>query len=429
MLSLEEIHQHLSQPNGRKRIFTPSVTLWAFLSQVIDDDQSQQAAVSRVIAASISQGKPPPSANTSAYNQARTRLSENGLKSMVQLSAKNVANQSPMDWLWKKKYPIKLVDGSTLTMPDTPENQMAYPQMKSQKTGVGFPIMRMVALIDYISGVVLDLAMGPYKGKKTGEHALLRQLMPSINVGDVMLGDAYYPSFFVMATLIQSGISGVFPAHAVRKYDFRRGIRLGKKDHIVSWKRPLRPSWMRESEYETFPEEILVRELSVEVKKTGFRTKKRVLVTTFLNPEEVSKRDLINLYSLRWFVELTLRSIKESMHMDILRGKNPSMVRKEIWVHLLAYNLIRKIMAHAAWLHERPPTTLSFKLALQNIRIFLQAGLLNNDDPFVYKHLLKSITYKKVGNRPGREEPRCRKRRPKAFPSLQQPRGLYKNTA
>lgn len=429
MLPVEEIHQHLSRSKERKRIFTPSVTLWTFLSQVLDDDQSQQAAVSRVIAAKLVQGDCPPSANTSAYSQARSRLPEEGLRSVAQTHAKNIASLAPQEWLWKNKYPVKLVDGSTLTMPDTQENQAAYPQMKSQKVGVGFPIMRIVALIDYTTGVLLDVAMGPYKGKKTGEHALLRQLMPSIKAGDVILGDCYYPSFFLMASLMLAGINGVFPAHFARKSDFRRGKRLGKKEHLVSWKRPVKPSWMTQDEYDAFPETITTRELAIEVKRPGFRTKTRVLVTTFLNPDEVNKFDLASLYGLRWFVELTLRSIKETMHMDILRGKDPSMVRKEIWAHMLAYNIIRKIMAHAAWLHERPPTTLSFKLALQNIRAFLQAGLLNTSNSMVYQYLFKAITHKKVANRPGREEPRRRKRRPKPFPLLQKARELYKNAA
>jgi hypothetical protein len=429
MLPAEEIHQHLSLPKQRRRVFTPAVTLWTFLSQVIDDDQSLQASVSRLIAAKIVQQDKLPSANTSAYSQARLRLPESGVKAIAQNHAKNIASLAPQGWLWKNKYPVKLVDGSTLTMPDTSENQAMYPQMKSQKAGVGFPIMRIVALIDYTTGVLLDLAMGPYRGKKTGEHALLRQLMPSINAGDVILGDCYYPSFFLMATLIQSGIHGVFPAHFAPKSDFRRGKRLGKKDHIVAWQRPVKPSWMEQAEYDAFPEKIMVRELSVEVKKPGFRTKNRVLVTTFLNPDEVNQVDLASIYALRWFVELSLRSIKETMHMDILRSKYPSMVRKEIWVHVLAYNLIRKMMAQAAWLHERPPTTLSFKLALQHMRAFLHAGLLNTNDPNVYQHLFKVITYKKVANRPGREEPRCRKRRQKPFPLLQKERGLYKHVA
>ena len=268
-----------------------------------------------------------------------------------------------------------------------------------------------------------------YSGKQTGEHALLRQLMSSFNSDDVMLGDCYYPSFFLMAKLIELGISGVFPAHASRKYDFRRGKRLGKKDHISGWKKPVKPIWMEQIDYDLFAEEILIREVEIEQQRPGFRTTTRVLVTTFLDPVVVSKPNLAILYGCRWFVELAFRSIKDTMHMDILRGKTPAMVRKEIWVHLLAYNLIRKIMAQAACLYETTTNTVSFKLALQTIKAFQQAGLLNSDDPDVYLKLIESIMHKKIGNRSGRQEPRCVKRRQKPFARLQKPRESYKNAA
>lgn len=429
VLSMEEIREHLQILGGRERIFTPEVSLYAFLSQVMDDDQSQQGAVARVIAAKLAENQTPPSANTSAYSQARSKLPEAGLEKLASTVATKLANNTPDSWLWKGKLQIKIVDGTTLSMPDTPENQQEYPQSKSQQVGVGFPIMRAVALIDYAGGAVLDLAMGAYQGKKTGEHALFRELMDSLQTHDVLLGDCYYPSYFLMATLLESGISGVFPAHASRKQDFRCGQRLGQKDHIVSWIRPSKPTWMTAAEYNAFPKEIKVREVEIQMKRNGCRAKARVLVTTFLDHKDVTKADLIELYGCRWFVEISLNSIKSTMHMDILRGKTPSMVHKEIWVHLLAYNLIRKIMAQAALAHDRLPCTLSFKLALQSIRIFMQAGLLAQDNPQLFKQLLKMIVHKQIANRPGRKEPRCRKRRPKAFPLLKKARGLYKNAA
>lgn len=428
VLSKKELRCHIQDTESRERIFTPEVTLWAFLSQVIDDDKSQQAAVSRVIAASIAQRKKPPSANTSAYSQARARLPEDILSALTRDTAKQVSSNIPNSWLWKGRH-IKLVDGSTLSMPDTIKNQLEYPQPTSQKKGVGFPITRIVVIVDYITGVLLDFAMGQYSGENTGEHALLRELMTSFNTNDVMLGDAYYPSFFLMATLIMLGISGVFPAKTARCCDFRKGKRLGKKDHIATWKKPRRPTWMTKVEYDEFPKEILVREVAIESQRPGFRTKVRVLVTTFLDPKEVSKLDLSNIYACRWFVELTLRSIKTTMQMDVLRGKTPKMVRKEIWMHFLAYNLIRKLMAQAAWVHGKTVTALSFKLALQLTKAFQQAGLLNKENPEQYDYLLEAIVYKKISNRHGRQEPRCVKRRPKTFPKLQKERILYKNLA
>jgi len=248
-----------------------------------------------------------------------------------------------------------------------------------------------------------------------------------INSGDVLLGDCYYPSFFLMATLIRLGVDGVFPMHNARKYDFDTGTYLDKKDHVSTWEKPARPTWMEQDEYDSFPAAISIREVEIENKRPGFRGKKMVLVTTFLDPVAVTREALTNLYDYRWYVEISLLNIKNTMQMDILRGKTPDMVRKEIWVHLLAYNLIRKIMAQAAFVHGKSTTELNFKLAMQTIKSFQQKGLLNNEH--AYMKLLDAIAYKKVGNRKGRHEPRCVKRRPKPFPLLQQSRGLYKNAA
>lgn len=341
-------------------------------------------------------------------------------------TAQQIESSTPSKWRWKSKR-IKLIDGSTLSMPDTPQNQDVYPQSKSQKAGVGFPLARIVAIIDYITGVVLDLAIGPCRGKQTGEHALLRELLSLFDTGDIVMGDRYYPSFFLMAALIKQGVSGVFPAHHTRKPDFRRGKRLGKKDHISSWKKPKKPAWMDQAD--AVPDEISIREVSTEIKRPGFRTEVRILVTTLLDPVAYSVSDLASLYGCRWFIELSLRSIKDTMNMGVLRGKTPQMVRKEIWVHLLAYNLIRKLMAQAAWKHGKTVATLSFKLTLQITKAFQQAGLLNDNNPEIYEKLLDAINCKQVGNPPDRQEPRRVKRRPKPFQLLQKARDLYANAA
>jgi DDE family transposase len=266
--------------------------------------------------------------------------------------------------------------------------------------------------------------MGPYSGKETGEHALLRQLLDGLHSGDVLLGDCYYASFFLIAMLMRMGVDAVFPMHAARDWDFRRGKRLGKKDHLVNWKKPAKPKWMELEEYEKFPDTITVREVAVSTGAQGFQSKTRVMVTTFVDEKEVSKTDLSTLYDCRWFVEIALKAIKETMGMDILRAKTPEMVRKEIWAHLLAYNLIRKIMTQAASRYDKNPRGLSFKCALQFIDAFRRSGNLSENSPS-YEHLLKAIAYKAVGNRPGRSEPRMVKRRPKAFPRLQNPRSSY----
>lgn len=280
-------------------------------------------------------------------------------------------------------------------------------------------------MVSLASGAVLDLAIGPYSGKGTGEHGLLRQLMHNFNRGDVILGDCYYASFFLMAELMKLGVDAVFPIHSARDCDFRRGRQLGKKDHLVEWKKPAKPAWMDEETYHSYSATITVREVSVSHQQKGGRSTSRVLATTFIDASEVSKEEMSSLYNCRWFVEINLRAIKGTMRMDILRSKTPEMVRKEIWAHLLAYNLIRKIMAQAAVLYNRTPSELSFKLAMQTISAFRQAGILSENNIAVYNELLKAIGYKKVGNRPGRSEPRKVKRRSKSFSLLQKPRASY----
>jgi hypothetical protein len=226
--------------------------------------------------------------------------------------------------------------------------------------------------------------------------------------------------------LVNKGVDIVFPINSSRHYDFRSGRRVGKKDHVVQWKKPARPDWMDKETYKDFPDCLGVREVEVSNFRAGFRTKKRVIVTTFLDQKEVSKEDLGKLYDQRWLVEINLRSIKDTMQMGIVRGRTPKMVRKEIWMHLLAYNLVRKIMGQAAILSGRRPQELSFKLALQLISVFRQEQIFCSKKIAVYYQLLKAIAYKSVGNRPGRIEPRAVKRRPKAFPKLQMMRALYK---
>ena len=404
--------------------FPPPITLWGFLSQVLNEDQSLQGAVARLIAFSLAKGQQPPSANTAAYSNARGRLPLEVPLGLARQTGQDLEAEVPEDWLWRGRH-VKLMDGSTVSMPDTPENQAAYPQPRSQKAGVGFPIARLVAIISCSTGALLDLALGTYRGKGTGEHGLLRELMGNFQSGDVALGDAYYCSFFLIALLMRMGVDAVFPMHGARDCDFRRGIRLGKKDHLVDWLKPQRPQWMDQETYDSFPERIVVREAEVRVERDGFRPKPRILVTTLLNPRQVGKQDLAGLYDFRWLCEIDLRAIKATMRMDILRGKTPEMVRKEIWVHLLAYNLIRKVMVQAARRHHKKPRQLSFKLALQCIEAFRQSGLLASGNAHAYENLLLAIASKEVGNRPGRWEPRAVKRRPKPFPRLRQRRSRY----
>ena len=427
VLSSEKIISSLTDEGieYRDRVFTPDLTLWTFLSQALGADKSLQAAVTKVIAFKVAQGEAAPSSNTAAYSKARDRLPENLISRLTRESGFDLHEQAPKDWRWRER-PRKLLDGSTVSMSDTAENQAEFPQPKSQKPGVGFPIARLVAIISCETGSVLDLELGPYRGKGSGEHGLLRELLHNFFPGDIVLGDCYYCTFFLIASLMASGIDAVFPLHGARDCDFRTGERLGKKDHMATWIKPQKPAWMDQETYDSFPESIKVREAEVTLDHKGHRSEKRVLVTTFLNQKVVSKADLRELYGHRWLVEIDLKAIKSTMNMNVLRAKTPEMVRKEIWATLLAYNLIRKIMAQAAFTHGKNPRKLSFSLALQTIESFRSAHIFCEEKTEIYAEILKAIVNKTVGNRPGRREPRVVKRRPKAFPRMTKRRDFYK---
>jgi hypothetical protein len=406
-----------------ERIYTPLVTLCLFLSQVLDPDHSCRAAVARLIVWLSLNHRRPCAPDTGAYCDARQRLPLGVVTRLVRLTARECDERAAASWLWKGRR-VALVDGTTASMPDTPANQKTYPQSKAQKPGLGFPIVRMVALISLATGVVRDLALGPWRGKETGETALFRELWDGLNTGDVVLGDRVFGSFFGLAGLTQRGVDGLFRMHQCRKFDFNQGQCLGREDHITIWCKPERPEWMDEATYARFPDQLTVRELRVAVRQPGFRVHTLVLATSLLDAELYKATELAGLYLQRWNIELDLRSIKDVMQMDVLRCKTPEMVDKEIWAHMLAYNLIRGVMAQAAEAHDQSPRHVSFKGALQTMTAFQDAlrRATPVDREVLLKTMLAAIASHRVGDRFGRVEPRANKRRPKAQRYLNEPR-------
>jgi hypothetical protein len=406
-------------------IYTPAVTVWVFLSQCLSADHSCRDAVARLVSWRVAQGRKLCSADTSAYCTARDALPESACRELVRQTGRSLENETPSAWRWHGR-PVWVVDGSTVTMPDTPENQAEYPQVKGQKRGCGFPIARILVVFSLATGAALDAVIGKYHGKRTGENSMFRMLHDLLAPGDVVLADRYFSGWCDLALLVQRGVDVVVRKHQFRLTDFRTGRRLGRDDHVVRWRKVSRPEWMSPEQYATLPGELTLREMRVWVKQRGFRTKCLLIVTTLLDAEEFSAEEIAELYRRRWQAELYLRSLKTELQMDHLRCKKPHRVRNEIAMHLVGYNIIRHTMALAAQEREVPPWQVSFKGALQTLNHFLPLLVLSMAPGDGCTALLASIGTHKVGKRPDRYEPRRVKRRPKQYKLLQEPRNNYR---
>jgi Transposase DDE domain len=408
------------------RIYTPLVTLWVFLGQVLSADHSCRSAVARLIAHRVSEGLRPCSSETGAYCQARKRLPERFFSAVACLVGQKLDAQVKPQWLWKGRR-VYLYDGSTVSMPDTAENRREYPLTYNQKPGTGFPVARIGAIISLSCGAILNLGICRYAGKGQSELGLLRRLWGVFQSGDVMVADRLMCAWTEMVMLKQRGVDTVCRLTSHRTADFRRGKRLGKKDHVVTWIKPTKPRSIDRETYDALPEFLLIRECRVQITQPGFRVRSLVIATTLLNDDEYSKEDLATLYRARWNNELDLRSIKITLQMDMLRCKTPELVRKEIWTHVLAYNLIRTLMAQAASAYGILPRSISFKASIQVLEAFqpliaYQADRGSLHREALYQEVLRAIVVHRVADRPDRFEPRMSKRKPKDFSRLKKPR-------
>lgn len=403
-------------PPHRERLFPPTETLSMFLAQALSADRSCQKAVNDTAIKRLAASLPLCSTHTGAYCRARQRLPMEMVCKLARYTGRWITAHAPEPWHWRGR-PVRLVDGTTVVMPDTAANQAVYPQPRSQKPGLGFPLCRMVGIVCLGSGAVLNAAVGHYRGKGGDEQSLLRSILDTLERGDLLLGDAFYATYFLLCTLRERGIDAVFEQHGARQRttDFRLGQRLGQRDHLILLHKPtIKPDWMSVADYEQAPETLTIRE-----SRAGGKT----LVTTLLCAKQTEKSALKSLYRDRWHVELDLRNIKTTLGMEMLSCQHPSMAIKEIWVYLLAYNLIRMMMAQAALLAHRLPRQLSFKHTVQLWIAWGQHGNVANHDDNLYA-LFVLIAQQRVGERPGRIEPRAIKRRNRPYPLLTQSREL-----
>lgn len=399
-------------------IFTPAITLWGFLSQMLfkQEQRSCVAAVARIAVLLIALGKEACAADTAAFCRARLKLKETVIEQLVLQVATKAEAELPAAWLWKNRH-VKLVDGTTMSMPDTIANQEIYPQQNIQQPGLGFPIMRVVVVISLATAMVGGLAFGPYAGKQTGETALFRSLFSQLDEGDILLADRYYCSYFMIALLMQHNVDFVARLHQLRP-------KSNARDAMQTWKRPQKPKWMDQETYNAMPKSIRIRLLNVRVTQPGYRVKNLCIATTLIDKREYSCDEICELYHQRWHVELDIRSIKCAMGLDVLRCKTPEMVRKEALVGVLMYNLIRQTILQAAQEDDVSPRHLSFTGALQQTATFWQVAFFADEEKrqSLIATLLHNVSQHRVGNRPGRVEPRAKKRRPKNLKLLTIPR-------
>lgn len=403
-------------------LWTPDLTLWTFLSQVLDGDPSCRAAVSRALAA---QGldDAPEDLDTGNYCRARGKLPTAVLQQLTRQVSERLEQAAPAAWLWKGKH-VTLVDGCTVTLPDTPANQRQYPQPKTQKPGLGFPMIRLVVLLSLATATLQGLALGPYQGKETGEITLFRALLAQLLPGSIVLGDRHYCSYFLVALLRERGVDGVFRLHQRRASDLQQSQCLGAGDYLVTWSKPDQPDWMDAATYAAMPDCLQVREIHKKLDRHQYRVKNLVVVTTLLDAVAYTSDDIADLYHKRWHVELDIRALKSTLKMDVLRCRSPFMVEKEIWAHFLGYNLVRKVAAQAAVLRGLEPRTISFTASLQ---VVVGGWSKLTELPVAQRlqlarKLLRSLGKERVGQRPGRCEPRALKRRPKKQKLLTKPR-------
>ncbi len=412
-LLFDEVEKLL--PNHRERLFPPTETLAMFVTQALSADRSCQHVVNQAAVQRLVTGLPACSTHTGGYCKARQRLPTEMIRDLTRFVGSQIDYQLLDKWRWQGRK-VRLVDGTTVSMPDTPSNQSAYPQQGSQKTGLGFPICRIVGITCLSSGALLNAAVGRFNGKGADEQTLLRSIQQTLERGDILLGDAFFPTFFFIASMQKQGVDILMEQQGARKRssDFRRGSKLGQRDHLIVLEKPKKkPYWMSEETYQNAPQSITVRE---------FKAGGKVMVTTMTCAKTASKESLKLLYKQRWSVELDIRNIKETMGMNVLSCKTPEMALKEIWIYLLAYNLIRLLMVQSANANNIRPREISFKHCLQIWLTWSRQVDTSDDKQLII--LFELMVQQRVGLRPGRIEPRAVKRRPKAYPLLTLPRPL-----
>lgn len=407
----------------RDRVYTPLVTFWAFMSQVLGTQKSCRAIVTRLLSGVVSEDGKRPSEDTGAYCRARKRLPEEALKKLVSATACAAEAQVPLERRWKGRR-VLLADGTGVSMSETKSLVKEFGRPRNLRKG--FPVAKIVALVSLAAGIVIDAAIGRWR---THERELLRELWRSLVPDDLIIADRGFGSFTEIFLLEQRGVDGLYRMNARRKIDFRGAKKLGHGDFLVTWEKPTnRPAWLPANT--VLPDSLDVRVIQFQIHVPGFRSRNVTLVTTLRDSVEFPKEDLIALYRARWNIERDFRHIKATLGMDVLRGLSPDIVRREIWMHFIGYNLVCTAMLQAATQHSVPWSRISFKGTLARIEAYTH--LMNTAPicqlPTWCKQMLLRIAEDKVPDRPDRVEPRCLKRSEKGYPYLTVTRQTVRRT-
>jgi hypothetical protein len=409
---------------SRRRLFSKANTFWAFFSQVLDADGGCQEVVRKIQAFAAERSMPAPSASTSAYCQARNKLEQGDLETILAHTADSLQQRGRSQG-WKDRR-VVVVDGTGVSMPDTPANQAIWPQQANQKPGCGFPQARVCACFCLQTGGLLSYRVG---NRKQQELPLLRQQWETFQPGDIFLGDKGFCSYYDVWKFQQSRVDSVLTLARRTPVETSSAIEvLGPDDLLIQWPKP---PWNKvlsysKEEWLALPEQLTLRQIKVTVDAPGFRVKSFYLVTTLTDASTYSTAELADLYYQRWDVELFFRDIKTTMGMDILRCRTPAMVNKEILMYLIAYNAIRLLIFNAAKNAMQSPRQISFKASMQALRqwepLFNRMDMNDRERRRLTASLTQTIAANVITPRPGRREPRCLKRRPKPYALLTAPR-------
>jgi len=413
-------------PNSRERAFPLRLTCECFVWQMLNPGTSCREVVRHLQALCRLRGCPAIDEGTSAYVQARQRLPEERLEKIMQATAAAADRRAGAAGELQGR-PIKVVDGSTIQLPDTPKNQRDYPQPSAQKKGCGFPVMKLAVLFSLASGAIGHVVTG---NLHMHDLRLFRQLWEDLKSGDILLGDRAYGEYATVAGLKQRAVDVIARLHQRRKVDFRKAQRLGKNDGLFTWKRGCQQSEIfTRQEWGLLPETIQVRILRFTIEVPGFRSHQITLVTTLLDPTLFAAHELAKAYARRWRLEMCLRDVKTTLGMEALRCQSPAMARKEMLAFLIAHNLTRCVMAQAARLYDADLERISFKGTLDALRQYsaaISAARNRKVRQQLWQDLLINLVRDPVPFRPGRYEPRATKRRPKPYPLLNKPRRQFK---